>query len=481
MDAGVSTKGLCVAGVPVGDDAWVSKFVSEKVEAVILDVGKIDHVLTDGMIHYYMIRFCQNTRPGFLARNTPTPLISNSLGRLDAVIFESMCTKGTGGTHIDWTHELRSFANMKLQLPHHPGVFGIAPCAGSTISAFYASTASLVRWLGHHGNAQQDLANLADVWAPRQDMSSPDSWTAPILTALKGTHALLLAEYECTEWGPDAGPTSSDTPVAIVGPTGTQNPTADGTGHSKPPLALLSLVLALLSMLFVSSQGVGQHHSSSAAQQQACDRPPGDLSQFIITAHFMQCWKNHQYVLGHVALEQSEEYLKLQSVQQIPAVPEDEHDTIFHEYFPQTGTVNPNAPPANPAAPAEKKKGSNLTWGLLSWVADMSAQRPVTRFSLDLWMSFFCRSMGAPIPMLQAHAVARTVCSCKNLSLDPQGDHVLACKKNTGATRGQQSCYGCLGGTGPQHRLLYARQPQGVDDGGRKQQAGRCRACKLWS
>jgi len=70
-------------------------------------------------------------------------------------------------------------------------------------------------------------------------------------------------------------------------------------------------------------------------------------------------------------------------------------------------------------------------------MAEMSAQRPVTRFSLDLWMSFFCGSMGAPIPMLQAHAVARTMCSRKNLSLDLQGHHVLACKKHTGATRGQ--------------------------------------------
>jgi len=170
-DAGASTKRLRVAGVPIGDVAWVTKFVAEKVEAVILDVGKIDHVLADGMIHYHMMRFCQNTRPGFLARNTPTPLISDSLGSLDAVILESMCTKGTGGTHMDWTHELRSFSNMKLQLPHHRGDFGITTCAGSAISDFYASTASLVRWLGHHSNAQQDLANLADVWAPGQDMS----------------------------------------------------------------------------------------------------------------------------------------------------------------------------------------------------------------------------------------------------------------------------------------------------------------------
>jgi len=38
--------------------------------------------------------------------------------------------------------------------------------------------------------------------------------------------------------------------------------------------------------------------------------------------------------------------------------------------------------------------------------------------------------------MLQVHDVARTMCSCKKFSLDPQGNHVLACKKYTGATRG---------------------------------------------
>jgi len=107
-----------------------------------------------------------------------------------------------------------------------------------------------------------------------------------------------------------------------------------------------------------------------------------------------------------------------------------------NEYFTQTDPVDPNAQPADPAAPAEKKKVWNLSWGPLSWVADMSAQRPVTCFSLDIWTSFFCRSMGAPIPMLKAHAVARTMCSCKNFSLDSQGDHVLTCKRHAGATRG---------------------------------------------
>jgi len=156
-----------------------------------------------------------------------------------------------------------------------------------------------VRWLGHHGNAQQDLANLADVWAPGQDMSNPDSWTAPILTALKCSNALLLTVCECTEWGPTSRPASSHAPVFFASPAGTQNPNADGTGHSNPPSALPSLVLPPLSMLFVSSQGEGQHHSNLEVQQQAGDRPPADPIQRVIAAHLMQCWKYHQYVLGH--------------------------------------------------------------------------------------------------------------------------------------------------------------------------------------
>jgi len=113
-------------------------------------------------------------------------------------------------------------------------------------------------------------------------------------------------------------------------------------------------------MLFESSQGEDQHNTSSEAQQHDSNRPPADPNQCIITAHLMQCCKDHQYVLGHVALARSQEYLKHQSVQRIPAVPKDELDTIFHEYIPQTDPVDPNALLANPAAPAEMKKFWNL-------------------------------------------------------------------------------------------------------------------------
>jgi len=71
-------------------------------------------------------------------------------------------------------------------------------------------------------------------------------------------------------------------------------------------------------------------------------------------------------MLGHITLARSEEYLKLQSVQQIPVVPKDDGDTIFKEYFPQTIHVDPNAQ-LNPAALA-KEEGLTSTALFLGWL-----------------------------------------------------------------------------------------------------------------
>ena len=48
---------------------------------------------------------------------------------------------------LDWSPHLRKFANMKVQVPHFRGGFGITPNEGSAISAFYSATCALVVWL----------------------------------------------------------------------------------------------------------------------------------------------------------------------------------------------------------------------------------------------------------------------------------------------------------------------------------------------
>jgi len=94
MDAGICTTGLRVAGVPIGNDEWVQQFVQAKAAAVKVDVGKLD-MISDGLIHYQMLRFCRNTGLAFLGRNTPTPLIFDIFEDVEATILEVLCRKGT--------------------------------------------------------------------------------------------------------------------------------------------------------------------------------------------------------------------------------------------------------------------------------------------------------------------------------------------------------------------------------------------------
>ena len=56
MDASISTTGLRVAGVPIGNDEWVQQFVQAKTAAVQVDVGKLDNIY-DGLIHCQTMRF----------------------------------------------------------------------------------------------------------------------------------------------------------------------------------------------------------------------------------------------------------------------------------------------------------------------------------------------------------------------------------------------------------------------------------------
>ena len=58
MEAGVSTDGMRVAGVPVRIDDWVQAFILKAARAAMTDVTKFD-VVTDGHLHMQLLNFCQ--------------------------------------------------------------------------------------------------------------------------------------------------------------------------------------------------------------------------------------------------------------------------------------------------------------------------------------------------------------------------------------------------------------------------------------
>jgi len=236
MGTGVSTDGLRVAGVPVGVDAWVKTFVAKKARSVITDVAKLD-VVSNGLLHNQLLNFCQNARMAFLGRNTPNPLLSEFIAQVDDTIVEVVCRHGTGGGHMGWSPHLRNFANMKIQVPHFRVGFGITSNEGSAISALYSATCTLVVWLGSHGGIRP-AQDFVDTWAPGLNLTSPDSWHAPLLQALSASHALLLQDYGCVEWTSESHRVPAPLTVSIALPF--VQPSV-GSRNSPPPLSTVTL------------------------------------------------------------------------------------------------------------------------------------------------------------------------------------------------------------------------------------------------
>jgi len=206
--------------------------------------------------------------------------------KVDATILEALCQKGTTDAHGEWT-----FVDMKLQLPHFRGGFGVTPNAGSAISAFYAASVSPVQWLG--------FFNFI---------------AALILLAFKQAHQVLLTDFGCHEWSIN-GPAPASAVPQIEGssPNPAANALQSASSNVVPPLTLLPLTL-LYSKQKIDSNLDGNAKAPSVPAQ----------------AHLMRLWPSHQYVLGDITLTRSEQTLGLQSSQRFKACPADSE----HHFWP---------------------------------------------------------------------------------------------------------------------------------------------------
>jgi len=193
---------------------------------------------------------------------------------VDDTIVEAVCRHGTGGGHVDWSPHLRKFTNMKIQVPHFRGGFGITPNEGSAISAFYSATCALVVWLGNR--PAQDFANT---WAPGLNLTSPDSWHAPLLQALSALHALLLQDCGCVEWTSESDRVPAPLAVSIALPF--VQPSV-GSCNSPPPLS--TVTLPQLRVLFQSTH---EDRHGAEAQAEPGERIVKSPLQRTLTAHIM--------------------------------------------------------------------------------------------------------------------------------------------------------------------------------------------------
>ena len=69
-----------------------------------------------------------------------------------------------------------------------------------------------------------------------------------------------------------------------------------------------------------------------------------------------------------------------------------------------------------------------LTWKTTTFLSHIMTRSHDDRFPIPLWETWFCSSLGVPIPVF---LVNPRQCPCRQFSFDPYGDHILTCQSQS--------------------------------------------------
>ena len=147
-------------------------FVADKASKILEDVEKVKMV-SDPLVHFHFLRFCQNTRLGYLSRNVPPSVVVNAPCNVQHVgdaIVKSILQCGTkqknrnGSSSDNWSPAVLEWHSSIIQTACHEAGFGINPNEASGIAAYYSATAQFLKWLSQ--------LSQASIWANGQDLSS---------------------------------------------------------------------------------------------------------------------------------------------------------------------------------------------------------------------------------------------------------------------------------------------------------------------
>jgi hypothetical protein len=104
------------------------------------------------------------------------------------------------------------------------------------------------------------------------------------------------------------------------------------------------------------------------------------------------------------------------------------HTTIEQDLNPRPCTVNDHpsvlAHEMMAIDPGEKPTRM-LTWKTTSFLYHIQPRSHEDRFPIPLWETWFCQSLGVPIPALLENP---RQCPCRQFSFDPYDDHIQTCQ-----------------------------------------------------
>ena len=135
--------------MPIGSPDFVTAFVKSKTAAMVDDVRKLQ-VLSNGLTHFRLVKFCHSTRLSYLNRNLPPAVMRNTLCGLQTVDTANAMEVLRHGTDTEahessflcdkWDEAERKWHIRTVQISHHLGGLGLTPQCASGIGAFYHST-----------------------------------------------------------------------------------------------------------------------------------------------------------------------------------------------------------------------------------------------------------------------------------------------------------------------------------------------------
>ena len=71
-----------------------------------------------------------------------------------------------------------------------------------------------------------------------------------------------------------------------------------------------------------------------------------------------------------------------------------------------------------------------LTWKTTAFISHIQPRSHDDHFPIPLWETWFCQSLGVPIPSLLENP---RQCPCRQFSFDHYGDHIQTCQRQSAA------------------------------------------------
>ena len=411
----IQVKGITCVGVPIGSPDFVTAFVKSKTKAMVDDVRKLQ-VLSNGLTHFRLVKFCHNTRLSYLNRNLPPAVMRNTqcgLQTVDTANAMEVLRRGTDTESHDpstrflcdkWNDAERQWHIRTVQIAHHLGGLGLTPQCASGIAAFYHSTARFVGWMAQMDAPERWLGSA-------QKLDQPDTWTASNLVALQHMHNELCQEYNCVEGMQD--------PPADAADADADGARADGNG----PRPAVPLSLPPLNHL------ASQHVSE---EEEACRLP----LQRRVTSQVMRHWAQHTAIADNAPSARQRHLDALHKTLACDAISRTKAGEPGHSIL-QTDV--PDGEDLD-CEPSKRKKyryspAAFLSCFMLIRPSDPSSSTWPVAERKATWSSWFCQYIGVPIPKLQQATSPQLVCPCNRHIIDVHGDHIHTCKKHTGSRK----------------------------------------------